>query len=50
MLQRPDLKQPSTGQLRALAADLFDRMENKDRALVHRDAVTEPVNLIWTAL
>ena len=41
MLQRPDFNQLSTDQLRALAADLFDRMENKDRALIHRDAVIE---------
>jgi hypothetical protein len=41
MLQRPDLNQLSNEQLRVLTADLFDRMENKDRALVHRDAVIE---------
>lgn len=41
MTQRPDLNQLSTDQLRALAADLFDRMENKDQTLIHRDAVIE---------
>jgi transposase len=41
MSQRPDLNQLSNEQLRALTADLFDRMENKDRALIHRDAVIE---------
>ncbi|WP_420390559.1 IS66 family transposase [Marinobacter sp.] len=41
MPQRPDFTQLSNEQLRALASDLFDRMENKDRALIHRDAVIE---------
>ena len=41
MSQRPDLNRLSNEQLRALTADLFDRMENKDRALIHRDAVIE---------
>ncbi|MBK1888392.1 MULTISPECIES: IS66 family transposase [Marinobacter] len=41
MSQRPDLNQLSADQLRALVTDLFDRVENKDRALVHRDAVIE---------
>jgi len=41
MSQRPDLNQLSTDQLRALVTDLFDRVENKDRALVHRDAIIE---------
>lgn len=41
MTQRPDLDQLSADQLRALAAELFDRVENKERALVHRDAIIE---------
>jgi transposase len=41
MSHRPDLNQLSNEQLRALTADLFDCMENKDRALIHRDAVIE---------
>lgn len=41
MTQRPDLDQLSADQLRALAAELFDRVEHKDRALVHRDALIE---------
>jgi hypothetical protein len=41
MSQSPDFTQLSNEQLRALASDLFDRMQNKDRALVHRDAVIE---------
>ncbi len=41
MTQRPDLDQLSAEQLRALATELFDRVENKERALVHRDAVIE---------
>ncbi len=41
MTQRPNLDQLSADQLRALATELFDRVENKERALVHRDAVIE---------
>ena len=41
MTQRPDLDQLSADQLRALAAELFDRVEYKERVLVHRDAVIE---------
>ncbi len=41
MTQRPDLDQLSADHLRALATELFDRVENKERALVHRDAVIE---------
>jgi len=41
MTQRPDLDQLSADQLRALATELFDRVENKEQALVHRDAVIE---------
>jgi hypothetical protein len=41
MSQRPDLNHFSADQLRALVTDLFDRVENKNRALVHRDAVIE---------
>ncbi|MER1979196.1 IS66 family transposase zinc-finger binding domain-containing protein, partial [Pseudocitrobacter faecalis] len=41
MTQRPDINQLSAGQLRALATELFDRVDNKERALVHRDAVIE---------
>ncbi|SHM07027.1 IS66 family transposase [Vreelandella subglaciescola] len=41
MSQRPDLDHLSPDQLRALAAALFDRVEHKDRTLVHRDAVIE---------
>ena len=41
MTQRPDLDQLSADQLRALATELFDRVENKERALSHRDAVIE---------
>ena len=41
MTQSPDLDQLSAEQLRALATELFDRVENKERALVHRDAVIE---------
>src|SRR5690554_5014668 len=41
MTQRPDLDQLSADQLRALATELLDRVENKERALVHRDAIIE---------
>jgi hypothetical protein len=41
MTQRPDLDQLSADQLGALATELFDRVENKERALVHSDAVIE---------
>ena len=41
MTQRPDLNQLSTDQLRALAMELLDRVESKDRVLAHRDAVIE---------
>jgi transposase len=45
MSQRPGLNQLFNEQLRALTADLFDRMENKDRALIYRDAVIEKLTL-----
>src|SRR5690554_684963 len=41
MTQRPDLNQFSADQLRALATELLDRVESKDRVLAHRDAVIE---------
>jgi transposase len=41
MSKRPDLNQLSADQLRALVTGLFDRVESKNRALVHRDAVIE---------
>lgn len=41
MTQRPDLNQLSADQLRALAMELLERVESKDRVLAHRDAVIE---------
>lgn len=39
MTQRPDLDQLSADQLRALATELFDRVETKDRALVRSNVI-----------
>ncbi|SDR72815.1 Transposase [Halopseudomonas litoralis] len=41
MTQRPDLNQLSTDQLRALAMELLDRVESKDRELHYTKAVNE---------
>lgn len=41
MSQRPDLDQLSPEQLRALAAQLFDRVESKDRELHYTKAINE---------
>ena len=41
MTSRPDLNAFSPEQLRALATELFDHLESKDRAIHHRDAVIE---------
>ena len=41
MTQRPDLDQLSADQLRALATELFDRVETKDRALVRSNVIIE---------
>lgn len=41
MTERSDLDQLSADQLRALATELFDHVETKDRALVRSNVIIE---------